>query len=201
MLWQYWEAQLIEERPNLRDGNENIYPDCPIINRTVEIGGLTKSELIQKLQQHSVLLNESAERLFADDKFSTSVMKNMVQTVELTVRDLGFPDGATMNEIFNRATGLGLVLCPLELAPHLRLAYLDQAEGYLGQPVKQHQAPSGSITIASAMLSEDDDFPKGFYLRRIRGLLWLRGYRADHRQHVWNPHDHFIFCQSKEPIT
>ncbi|PES58391.1 helicase, partial [Bacillus cereus] len=26
-----------------------IYPDCPIITRTVEVGGLTKSQLIQKL--------------------------------------------------------------------------------------------------------------------------------------------------------
>ncbi|QSO45827.1 helicase [Alicyclobacillus mengziensis] len=185
----------------MSNGNDNLYPDCLVINRTVEIGGLTKSELIQKLQQYSVLMNESAERLFADDKFSTSDTKYIVQTVELTVRDLGFPDGATMNEIFNRATDLGLALCPLELAPHLRLAYLDQPEGYLGHPLTQHQAPSGSITIASAMLTEDDDFPKGFYLRRIHGLLWLRGYRADHLQHLWNPDDHFIFCQSKEPIT
>lgn len=41
---------------------------------------------------------------------------------------------------------------------------------------------------------EDDDFPKGFYLRRINDALWLRGYRADHL-HVWNPYDHFIFVR------
>ncbi len=104
-----------------------------------------------------------------------------------------------MGEIFERANELGLELCPLELGPHLRLAYLNQPEGALGNPVQQHQAPFGSITIASEVLTEDHDFPKGFYLRRINGVLWLRGYRADHL-HVWNPDDHFIFCQSKKSL-
>lgn len=181
-------------------GNEKIYPDCAVITRTVDVGGLTKSQLMQKLQQQAILMNESAERLFADDKFTTSETKYTLQTVELAVCDLGFPDGATMGEIFQKATELGLELCPVELGPHLRLAYLDQSEGYLGYPLKQHQAPSGSITIAAEILNEDPDFPKGFYLRRINGELWLRGYRADHL-HVWNPDDHFIFCQSTESLN
>jgi hypothetical protein len=180
----------------MRIENEKLYPDCPIITRTVEVGGLTKSQLIQKLQQYSIMMNEYGERLLADDKFTTSNTKYSLQTVELTVSDLGFPDGATTAQIFNRASELGLELCPLELGPHLRLRYLDQPEGYSGNPLQRHQAPSGSITIASEILTEDDDFPKGFYLRQINGVLWLRGYRADHL-HIWNPDDHFIFCQSK----
>lgn len=47
--------------------------------------------------------------------------------------------------------------------------YLDQPEGYSGHPIQQHRAPVGSITIASEILTEDEDFPKGFYLRRING--------------------------------
>jgi hypothetical protein len=179
--------------------NKKIYPDCPIIKRTVEVGGLTKSQLIQKLQQYSILMNESGERLFADKKFTTSDTKYSLETVELTVGDLGFPDGATTAQIFKRASELGLELCPLELGPHLRLEYLDQPEGYSRNSLKRHQAPSGSITIASEILTEDYDFPKGFYLRRINGVLWIRGYRADHL-HVWNPDDHFIFCQTKKTL-
>lgn len=165
-------------------GTEKIYPHCPVIIRTVEVGGLTKSQLRQKLQQQSILLNESAERLFADDKFSTSDTKYILQTVELTVGDLGFPDGAPMGAIYGRANELGLELCPLELGPHLRLVFLDQPEGALGNPVTKHQAPPGSITIASEILTEDRDFPKGFYLRRINGVLWLRGYIAVVGQNV-----------------
>lgn len=181
----------------MRFENEKIYPDCPFITRTVEVGGLTKSQLIQKLQQNSILINEYGERLLADDKFTTSDTKYSLQTVELTVRDLGFPDGATLAQIFNRATELVLDLCPLELGPHLRLKYLDQPEAYSGDPLQRQQAPSGSITVASKIVTEDDEFPKGFYLRRMNGELWLRGYRCD-QQHVWNPDDHFIFCQSKK---
>lgn len=175
--------------------NEGIYPECPVVTRTVEIGGLTKSQLIQKLQQCSILMNEYGERLLTDDRFITSDTKYSLHTVELTVSNLGFPDGATIIQIFKRANELGLELCPHELGPHLRLAYLDQPEDYGGSASQRHQAPSGSITIASEILTEDDDFPKGFYLRRINDVLWLRGYRADHL-HVWNAWDRFVFCKN-----
>ncbi|GGI10828.1 helicase [Gottfriedia solisilvae] len=174
--------------------NQKIYPKCQTITRSVEVGGLTKSQLIMKLQENSILLNEYGELLLANEKFTTSDTKYSLETVELTVSNLGFFFGATTAQIFKRASELGLGLCPPELGPYLRLEYLDQPEGNFGSSM-QHQAPSGSITIASEVLTEDEDFPKGFYLRRINGELWLRGYRADHL-HVWNPGDHFIFCQT-----
>ncbi|SFC93389.1 helicase [Bacillus sp. UNCCL81] len=173
---------------------EKIYPNCPFITRIVEISGQTKSQLIQKLQQASISMNEYGEMLLKDEHFTISKSKYSLQTVELTVGDLGFLEGATTPQIYKKAKELNLQLCPLELGPYLRLSYLDQPEGFAGNSVKQHQAPSGSITIASEALSEDEDFPKGFYIRRINGVLWLRGYRADHL-HVWNNDNHFIFCQ------
>ena len=171
-----------------------IYPNCPVITRTIEVGGLNKWQLVQKLQQHSISMNKYGERLLSDDKFTTSESKYSLKTVELTVRDLGFPNGATMTQIFKRASELGLKLCPLELGPHLRLEYLNQSEGYTGNPSQQNQAPSGSITIASEIISEEDHFPKGFYLIKINDVLWLRGYIADNL-HVWNAYDRFVFCE------
>ena len=128
-------------------------------------------ELMEELQRNAISMNESGERLFGSDQFLTSATPYSVTTVELTVRDLGFPQGATINEIYARALALGLALCPIELGPHLRLQYLDQPEGYWGKPLRQHRAPYGSITIASEQLLDDDDSPKGFYLRRIQGVL------------------------------
>lgn len=171
---------------------DRIYPHCPTIIRKVEAGGLTKSQLLQKLEQHSILINKLGENLFANDNFTTSDKTYSLKTVELNVRDLGFPEGATMPQLFKKATQLGLKLCPLELGPHLRMNYLDQPEGHSGKPSQPHQAPYGSITVASEILSEDDDVPKGFYLRRIEGVLWLRGYVADHLR---GADDRFIFCQ------
>lgn len=172
-----------------------IYPDCPVITKSIEVGGLTKWQLIQKLQEHSISMNQYGEKLLSDGKFTTSETKYSVNTVEVAVRNLGFPDGATMPQLYKQAKELGLELCPLELGPYLRLEYLDQPEGNIGNFSQQNQAPSGSITIASEIVSDDDDFPKGFYLRKIDGVLWLRGYLADDL-HVWNPDDQFIFSQS-----
>ncbi|MCM3601030.1 helicase [Robertmurraya korlensis] len=181
----------------MRNPNEKTYPDCSFISRTIEVGGLPKGELIEKLHQSSILINEYGKRLLADDQFTTSKTKYCLETVELTIGNLGFPEGATTDQIFKRAKELGLELCPIELGPYLRLQYLDQPEELSGNPLQKHQAPSGSITIASEKLTDDDDFPKGFYLRRINGVFWLRGYLADHL-HVWNPEDHFIFGRSEK---
>lgn len=173
---------------------DKIYPDCPTIVRKVEVGGLTKSQLLQKLQQNSILMNKFGERLFADDKFTISEKIYSVRTVELTVCDLGFPEGATIPRVYKKANQVGLKLCPLELGPYLRLKYLDQPEGYSGKPSWRHRSPYGAVKIGSEILSEDVDFPKGFYLRRIEGVLWLRGYIADDL-HTLDPDDHIIFCQ------
>ncbi|MCA1040030.1 helicase [Bacillus infantis] len=154
---------------------------------------MTKQQLLQRLQQASILMNEYGERLFADDLYTASAERYEVKTIELTVASLGFQQGAPLDQIFQRAGELGLSLCPLELGPYIRLQYLDQPEG-LSAESQRHQAPSGSITIASAVLTDDHDFPKGFYLRSMDGALWLRGYIADYL-HIWDPNDHFIFAE------
>lgn len=172
----------------------SIYPADPYIARTLEVGGLTKQQLIEKMHQQSVSLNAFAEQLLTDERFTTSAIKYSLQTVELSLKNLGFFEGATLSQVYDRVSELQLACCPLELGPYFRLIYLDQREGYLGKPTEPHQAPAGSVTIASEIISEDDDFPKGFYLRKIDGVLWLRGYTADD-SHVWSPNDRFIFCK------
>ena len=163
--------------------------------RSVRIGGLGRLELLTELQKSGIELNPAGLELFANDKFTTSEVNAILETVEITVDSLGFPQGTTINKICERAVQLGISLCPLELGPHLRLQYGDQPEGQLGHPPTQGRAPPGSLTIASPCISGDDDIPKGFYLRRIDGVLWLRGYRSG-PEHIWSPEDHFVFVNS-----
>lgn len=160
--------------------------------KIIEAGGYTKPELIQKMKENNILLNELAGKLIASDYFKVSKEQYQVKVVEVTIKDLGFIDGAVTSELFSKAADLQLNLCPLESAPYIRLAYFNQREGDDEQQL-ENQAPYGSITLASEILSEDLEVPKGFYLRRIQGDLWLRGYIAD-EEHVWKPGDHFIFC-------
>ncbi|MFS0687999.1 helicase [Sporosarcina sp. 179-K 8C2 HS] len=173
--------------------NKNIYPNCQTITRVIEVGGLTKSQIIDKMQRQNIMVNELGKKLFADDNFTTSIETYVLKTVELTVRDLGLLEGGTITEVYRRANQLGLELCPLELGPFMRLRYLDQPEGFLSSQ-QQNQAPYGSITIATKILTEDDNFPKGFYLRRINDVLWLRGYVCDDH-HVWEPSNRFVFVK------
>jgi hypothetical protein len=172
-----------------------MQPNHPTITRAVQLGGRSKAALLEELQCNIIAMNEAAEQLFADERFTTAAEPYPVVTVALMVDALGFPEGATSAELIARAAARGLGLCPLELGPHLRLQYRDQPEGDWGQPARQHQAPSGSLTVFSAPLSDDDGFPKGLYLRKIKGLLWLRGYRAG-AAHVWSPDDHVLFLQA-----
>ncbi|MBF2055122.1 MAG: helicase [Candidatus Sericytochromatia bacterium] len=173
----------------------NSYRDQPCIIRSVCIGGMGRRELLAELQINGIELNAAGLELFANDTFTTSEVTMVLQSVEIAVDTLGFPQGATIDSICDSAAQLGLSLCPLELGPHLRLQYRDQPEGHVGHPPTQHRAPPGSLTIASAPLSEDDNIPKGFYLRRIDGVLWLRAYRSG-PEHIWSGEDRFVFIIS-----
>ena len=166
--------------------------------RTVRSGGADKAELLARLEAAGVLLNEAARTLFADPRFTTSAEAGPVHVVAASVADLGLPEGSTFATLVERAVAQGLSLCPLELGPHLRLQLLDQPEGAIGQPVTKHRAPPGSLTLASAPIAEDEETPAGFYLRRIEGVPWLRGYRS-WPGHRWCPEDILVFNRPPDP--
>jgi hypothetical protein len=163
----------------------------------VSFGGASKELLLQRLLDSGVMLNNLARGLFADVRFTTSTVPSEVQVLEVSVASLGFPAGATYETLVDRAAANGLSLCPLELAPYLRLAILDQPEGVTGNRPTQGRAPHGAITVASPPLDESEETPKGFYLRRMEGTLWLRGYRS-WSGHLWSPGDVFAFIRSRE---
>lgn len=179
--------------------SEIIDPDRGV-PRTVRIGGIAPARMLEELALRGVLLNDAARVLLASHRFVWSVEPRDVRTVELAIRDLGLAEGGVIDEIHARAAAVGLCPCPIELAPHMRLQYVDQPEGSRGYPVTAHRAPPGSITIASEPLVADDDFPKGFYLRRIDGVLWLRGYTAS-KDHRWNAADRMVFAKTEGMAT
>lgn len=147
--------------------------------------GLSKEELLRSLQTNKIKLNAYAEQLFSSDRFVVQDKPSIQRIIVLSVRDLGFQQGAPLDQLFNGAAELDLMECPLDTGPYFRLHYRDQEE--LNETEK-NKPPLGSITVLSKPLSYEDDFPKGFYLRKIEGSLWLRGYLCS-RDYVWNPDD------------
>ena len=164
------------------------------VRRQVPVGGVSKAELLRLLTGAHVRLNEAGYQLFSDERFQTLELSAMIESVQTSVEGLGLSGGATFTDIVDAAASAGLSPCPLGLGPRLRLTLLDQPEGSRGMPQTKHRAPPGSITVASPPLSEDDETPKGFYLRRIDGTLWLRGYTS-WSGHLWAPTDMFVFAR------
>lgn len=145
------------------------------------VGGVSKRELRARLAAASVSLNEYAESLFESPEFGVSEQPRDLGLVVVSLDELGLTAGGPLPVIFERAGSLGYALCPLEVAPHLRLALVGQTEGPY-------------LTIASARpRPTDPDFPAGFYLRRLEDGLWLRGYRTDD-DWIWPPDfSRFVF--------
>lgn len=146
--------------------------------KTIISGGLSPQALAQKLAEAGIQQNEYARVLFSDPHFIFSEARSYDIAV-ISVRELGFAKGATSAEIFAAAAKLGLKLCPTDLAAFLRLQYLDQP-------------PGPYLTVASAKMRDDEEYPNGFYLRHLDGILWLRGYRAT-SDYIWEPSGEFAF--------
>jgi hypothetical protein len=169
-----------------------VHRDLSLSNKiTLSYGGVSKSDLLENLQSFGVMLNDFARILFSSDLFKTSAQPGTIQIISLSVDELGFAEGATMPEIKDRIKILGLTECPLEAAPYLRLILSDQEE-ITDDLKRKNQNPLGSVTIFSEPLIDDDDFPKGFYLKKTDGKLWLRGYTCS-MDYVWKPDDKMIF--------
>jgi hypothetical protein len=162
------------------------------LKKVVQIGGLNKPEALQKLSDLKIQVNDYGWQLLKDSRFTISESKESIPIRIKTVSELGFKQGAKILEIMEQAKEEALDYCPLELALFFRFQYMDQEEKEEGFPLTKHKAPKGSLTVASRSLDEDQNFPKGFYLRKIHGVLWLRGYLSSD-EHLWNPEDHFVF--------
>lgn len=170
-----------------------------MVPRAVRIGGMSRTEILSALHGQGIHLNEIAKDLFAHPDFQTSGERSTIGIRDVSVGELGHPNGATLGQVFDRAEDHGLSPCPLELAAHLRLQFTDQAEGFVGFPPSKNRAPPGSLTVAARPIVKDG-MRMGFYLRRISGVLWLRGYRSP-AEHVWDAGDRFVFCCPDKRLT
>jgi len=159
----------------------------------IEYGGLCKNDLLKKLNSSDILLNEFAETIFSSELFKVSNQRQQISIIVTSIKELGFSEGATIPQIERCIKSYGLSECPMEIAPYLRLFLKNQKE--IKEETK-NQTPPGSLTIFSKPLVKDDNFPKGFYLRKLNGKLWLRGYRCS-LDYIWNPNDKLVFKLNK----
>ncbi|WP_431279239.1 hypothetical protein [Leifsonia poae] len=158
----------------------------------LQVGGSTRSELRSALDSRGVQLNAHAETLLDHAAFERRDREE-INIVERAVGDFNLSNGATLSEVFAAAREHGLALCPPDTGPYLRLVMTSQANAP-DSVLSAGRSPSGALKVASAPLSDDVDFPKGFYLRVVDNQQWLRGYRCDD-EYRFSAQDRFAFQQ------
>lgn len=163
------------------------FPEGRVVNLPpLEIGDKEKNPKKRKAKLRNEIEQKQKSKAFEVSGYSYSMIDNedfvvgtpeTVSLVHLSVEGLGFPQGATTQQIFDRAQELGLELVPSETGPRLRLAYSNQPNGeYLYMGMKQIAASDGHPHVFEVDRSEDGE----------TWLLddWARpddGWDADHR--------------------
>jgi hypothetical protein len=154
---------------------------------TVEIGGMSREELLRQLEEKGVNISDDARYMLNSSDFGTGEKPESADLVRLTVESLGFPRGATTNEIYRKAEELGLELCPAETAPHYRLKYADQPmDEWFSIGMKQIANRNGNPSFV-------------FNLERHKDGLWLNDdpwARPDDRR---KPEFQFAFRRPARP--
>lgn len=158
---------------------------------TFNLGGSSLNQLNMQLKQKNIGLNPSAKKLLTDSILTLSPQKQLITLHVLPVAALHLTSPATLPNIFTSAQEQGFRLCSLEAAIYCRLFWKDQPVSN-DSAMHRQKAPDSSVTIASPVISEDVDCPKGFYLRNVNHKLWLRGYTCDN-EFVWDRSDLFAF--------
>ena len=159
------------------------FPEGKITKMETTIGGMNKEELIKELENNS-RISDYAKQMMDNPDFIVSKKQEQIPLIKLTVKALGFPNGATTNEIYKRADELSLDLCPAETGPQLRLQFIDQPIGtwiYIG--MKQISVAHGNPDVFVVC-------------RGLGGSRWLSSFWAG-PTHVWRPGPAFVFRPRK----
>lgn len=137
-----------------------------------------KDQIFNKLEEHHICINRYAEVFFSHPRFCADHSERVTVSIA-SLREIGFDNGATLADIFQRLPEVGLKPCCPETGLFLRLAWTDQPKSGNTILSGTHEVPDQAVTVLSEIVEQDDAFPKGLYLRNVDGVLWLRGYLCD----------------------
>lgn len=104
--------------------------DVPVW-KTILIGTFTDTFALRNaMSAMGCGVGSSAAEILARPAFTLSRKKTEVELVAVSVAELGFQgETSSLREIYVRAQELGFALAPPEIAPQLRIQYLDQPIG------------------------------------------------------------------------
>lgn len=153
--------------------------------RTLKLGtGLKTADDFRKALKKIGSIGDWADDILGKPAFMASDTESEVELVVRSVEELGFKDGATREQIYNRAKEIGLDLCPAEVGPQLRLQYKDQPKGEW-------------LLIAMEPITDSHGGLRVFRVERHGdGKQWLYGYDGD-PVNFWLGRNRWVFLRRK----
>jgi len=139
---------------------------------------MTAEQSLQTLKERGIRINRYAETYISHPGFSAGGAGEMTAAI-ISLEKLGLENGASLDELLRHIKGTQFSPCPPDAGLFLRLAWTDQPQSQNSVLTGTHSSPDQAVTVLSEMLERDDAFPKGLYLRKVDGDLWLRGYVCD----------------------
>ena len=161
-----WNPEISKKIPENVEYLYESFPDKKILRTTIELSTKSPEEYTRELREQGFQTYDYAQDML--NKMETLKQKEKIDLVSFSVGQLGFPNGATLVQIYDKAKELDLELCPPQVGPELRLNYKDQPNGEW-------------LRIAMEAISGRDGRPRVFRVVSNDGGLWLC--------HYWSPLD------------
>jgi hypothetical protein len=181
------ERGIFQRLPETVQDIRTTFPEGRVYREQIEIGGKTVAQLEAAMKEAGFRVDDNG--LLASEDFKKSIYEpptftqlkspEQIDLVRLTVADLGFPKGATTQEIFDKAIALGLELCPPEVGPYYRLQYTNQ-------PMHEW------IRVGMKPIIGRGGNPRVFVVYRVGDGAWLSGNWALPMDE-WNADSQFMF--------
>ena len=137
------------------------------IFKTIKLGtGLkTVDDFRKALKANGQRIGDWGNDILGKPAFTMADKETEIDLVVVSNADLGFKEGAYLKDTYKRALELGLVLCPNEVGPQLRLQYTDQ-------PMNEW------LLVAMEPIKVSDGALLVFYVVRNDGGSWLHGHNG-----------------------
>jgi hypothetical protein len=169
--------QSVEKQLEYGSNPENIkFP----IWKTIELSTKTPEQYTKELTNKGNQINIYAQQIL--NKIEPLKSPEQINLVVFSVEQLGFPNGATFEEIYDKARSMGLELCPPQVGPELRLSYTDQPN-------------NECLLIAMDPIDDADGDPRRFVVSRNDSEPWLHDGSGDLGRR-WNGSSRFVFRSS-----
>lgn len=176
-----WNIDIYEKMPATVQYLYESFPETKIFKQSLELSTKTPEQYTKELTAKGNQIGTYAQQIL--NKVEALKSPEQIKLVSFSVEQLGFPNGATLQEIYDKARSMGLELCPPQVGPELRLSYTDQPN-------------SEYLVIAMEAITDAGGGPKLFRVDRLDSGPWLSN-DGGHMDGRWRASRRFVFRSSK----